>query len=173
MTLEGKSATDRIVSYIEGRSLEPDTLFTYGELTDALGHDVQLNRGPVYAASRRLETKHRRTLVCVPGRGYRLAHPSESADIGVKRIRRSERQVNKGAHTVRHTEIEALDQEARQRLYLVQSGMNALQREMREAKARLSGVERRVDRLEAKPPAASVSEIRELIRETLREMQGG
>ena len=151
MTPTWRSAATRLFEYIERTGMDPDTTYSYHELSAVVEQDITKNRSPVYQAIPLLEKQHKRTLVVVPTVGYRVAAANESPGLARRRVTRSQGQIRKGLHTARHTDESRLTQEERHELHRCQQGLEALRQEMARVKRRMGVVEGRLDELEAMP----------------------
>lgn len=151
MQITGQSDSRKLFDYLTESGLEPDTLYSKESLSAAIGKPIDENREPLYRAIRMLEKHHNRTMVCVFRQGYRVARANEVPDIATQRLRRASRQVTAGVHTVTHTDLAGLSQTERQRHDLCRAAMLAMQKELRQVKRRLTGVEERVEVLEQRP----------------------
>lgn len=93
---KGDVAEWRMV-YDHARTLQPGDLITYTELAAILGRDEvdpDKMRGPVRRAKKELRKRDRRTFVCVHTEGYRIAHPTEHADLAQLHGRKADRQID-------------------------------------------------------------------------------
>jgi hypothetical protein len=148
MQAEIQSRSRKLFEYIERSGLEPDTLYTHQQLSEVIGQPIAENRSPIYSAIRQLEKAHNRTLICVLGVGYRVARPSESRDIVDHRVSRATRQVRRGVHTARHTDMAGLSPEERKQHDQMRSGIVALERQMKQVRSQMNHLEARVDVVE-------------------------
>jgi hypothetical protein len=92
---DGISEARRLYDFL--CELPHGTTVTYDDFDKALGRDCRKQRGPILRAAAMLERDAKRTLVCERGVGYRIAHPSEHADLAVGRARKSRRVLNQAA----------------------------------------------------------------------------
>jgi hypothetical protein len=128
--IQEQSRSRRLLDHFVRVGLEPDTFYSYDSLSAVIEAPIQKNRSSVYQVIRWLEKFHHRTLVCVEGKGYRVARSNESPDIAAVRHKRAIRQIRKGRHTLDHTDTTALTQAERVRLDMVRSGTLALERDL-------------------------------------------
>ena len=98
---------------------EPGTIYTYGDLTEALseGTDREIDERVVGRAVRGARGKmldlHQRTTTCVPTVGYRVAKASEHKMIAVDHRRRSERQMSWAVQTLNNVRWNEMDENSR------------------------------------------------------------
>jgi hypothetical protein len=92
---DGVSEARRLYDFL--CELPHGTTVTYDDLDKVLGRDCRKQRSPILRAAAMLEKDAKRTLVCERGVGYRIAHPSEHADLAVGRVRKSRRVLNGAA----------------------------------------------------------------------------
>lgn len=165
MQITTQSDATRIYDYIKARSLEPGTLYSKSELTAVLGKPFDAYRTAIYSVIGRMERNDQRTLVCVTGVGYRVAHPSETATIAARRRKRAKGQITKGLRTVKGTDVSFLTQQERQELTSVMSGMAALEKDMKRIEKRIAIGEARIDALEQEDrlTAAEIHAFRDLL----------
>lgn len=112
--VDGRSNQEVLIQLVKGA--EPETLFTYEELAEALakGTDRKWARpdvcGVVRASRKRLLDEHSRTLRNVKGKGYKMAHASEHMELSLERRRRGESHMELGLKLltrVRENELDA------------------------------------------------------------------
>lgn len=110
---DGRS--DRRVVFELVQNAEPDTVFTYEELTDALsaGLDEQVPRERVYRAvgegNKTLLRERKRYLQVVPGTGYRVIHTSEAVSVALDKKGRASTYLRKGLEVLRNARLDELD----------------------------------------------------------------
>jgi hypothetical protein len=112
---KGDRAEWRIV-YDEIRKMASGDVLTYDQLSEILGRDFRLDRGPINRAMKELETADSRTLVCERGIGYRIAAATEHEHLARKHSTRSRRQLAKAASKARSADRSALSAEQARRL---------------------------------------------------------
>lgn len=84
--------------------------FTYAEILHETECDLmESDRQRVYSVNRILERDHRRTLLNLRGRGYKVAHPREHVEAMTIRKRRAGNQIELATRTGQATAIEMLD----------------------------------------------------------------
>lgn len=81
--------------YEELRTLEYNTLVSYGRISEILGRDSRVERGDIYRAQKELERHDHRTLICETNQGYRIANPSEHRIQADKHRKKSFRQLGR------------------------------------------------------------------------------
>jgi len=115
----------------------------FSVLDGALGRSFRKSRTPLYRAIHEFETSHGLTLVPRKNVGYIVAEPNDNIVVGTKRIKRSRRQLRKGAHTVGCTDRNELTKENRK----VQERMNAwFKFEIRRLTVRQAQTERKLQK---------------------------
>lgn len=83
--------------------------FTYAEILQETECDLlETDRQRVYSVNRILERDHRRSLLNIRGRGYKVAHPREHAESMTIRKHRAGKQIQLAARTGQATAIEQL-----------------------------------------------------------------
>ncbi len=94
------------------------TEFTYAEILQKTGCDLLEggNRQRVYTAIRRLERDHRRTLLNLRGRGYKVAKPAEHVEAMRVRAGRAKRHMSLARRTGDATPLDLLDDRERRAL---------------------------------------------------------
>jgi len=142
------SAAEQLYEAICLRGLEPEHLYPTSEIEAILGRSIQRSRSAVYGAARRLERFKRRTLVCVVGVGYKIAHPRDVPQVALDRLRRGRRQISRGKRTVDSQDVSVLTQQERQEGDLVRAGMLFLGRQMKRMDEQLQRHDERIGRLE-------------------------
>jgi len=116
---DGRSDVQVILEMLRGA--EPDTLFTYQQMADALGVgiDTEVTREKIQRAAvvaiKRLEEEEKRTATVMPRLGYRIARANEHSYIAGGRKRRGTRQLARGRHTLESTRLDELTQAERSR----------------------------------------------------------
>lgn len=156
---DGRS--DRQVVFELARDADPDTTFTYGQLTEALseGLDEPVPRERVYRAvgdgNKTLLRERKRYLQVVPGQGYRVIHTSEAVSVAMDKKGRASTYLRKGLDVLRNARLDELDQAQRtlhEGQLLVMAGLyEATERsEKRHDKAEslIADLQNRVTRLE-------------------------
>ena len=111
---DGRS--DRRIVYELVQDAEPETLFDYAQITEALqdGIDLPIRRDRVYravaAGNRTLQRERKRTLAPVPGRGYRIARADEHLSLAVVRKAKAETQLKAGIDLLRNVRLDELSE---------------------------------------------------------------
>lgn len=178
---ENKTETDTLYEFLEERCKEFGALITYPEIEAVLGRDLRSNRAPLYAAKRRLEAKMRRSLRCIPTRGYRVPNASEHVDMAGDRWSRAGGQLRRAQGELNGTDMGALSPDEIRRHDSVSRQNAALRAEVRDHRKKLaqhelwlSKLDNRVDRLERVPvPEAAQDDIRRMIAEELERRSKG
>lgn len=109
---DGRSNQQVLIDSVAGA--EPGTLFTYDQLSRILGFDdKRRTQSVVVSAQRRLLKEFCRTMMNVRGEGYRIAEAKEHMMLAHDCKRRSDVQLRKGLHILRHVKWEEMDEETR------------------------------------------------------------
>lgn len=114
---DGRS--DRRVIYDLAETAEPDTVFTYTELLEALqdGTDREITRAHVYAAvsaaNKGLLTEHKRYLGVVAGTGYRVIRADEQLGAALVKKDRATGYLKRGIELLRHARLDELTEAQR------------------------------------------------------------
>lgn len=114
---DGRS--DRQVIYDLTHTSEPDSLWTYDELADALevGLDGTVDRQRIYsavkAANRELLTRERRYLAVVKRKGYRMLRANEHLPVALNRKSSAVTQLARGVELLRNAKISELTEAQR------------------------------------------------------------
>jgi hypothetical protein len=86
--------------------------FTYAEILQETECDlVESDRQRVYSVNRILERDHRKSLMNIRGRGYKVAHPREHAEAMTIRKHRAGKQIQLATRTGQATAIEQLSEQ--------------------------------------------------------------
>lgn len=110
---DGRS--DRRVIYDLAENAEPDTVFTYNELIEALqeGTDREITRSHVYAAigaaNRNLLDEQKRYLGVVTGTGYRVIRADEQLTAALVKKDRANGYLKRGIDLLRNARLDELD----------------------------------------------------------------
>lgn len=114
---DGRS--DRKVIYDLAENAEPDTVFTYTELIDALQADTDrdITRAHVYAAvsaaNKGLLTDQKRYLGVVDGQGYRVIRADEQLGAALVKKDRANGYLKRGIELLRNARLDELDEAQR------------------------------------------------------------
>lgn len=81
------------------------------EQAESLGVDLRSDRTPIYRVISELEAREGRTLINIPGVGYRVAHAHEHVKLSKRRERRAAKQIRKAIATANATRREELTPE--------------------------------------------------------------
>jgi hypothetical protein len=81
------------------------------------------HRGPLYRLMKELEEDHGRTLIAIPGKGYRISHPTEHVDVCKSRRRRGKRQAQRAVTLIDHTDTEQLQAGQQSELLKIKSAL--------------------------------------------------
>jgi hypothetical protein len=140
---------------------DPDTTFTYLELTEALsdGLDQEVDRGRVYRAvgsgNKTLLRERKRYLQVVPGVGYRVIPTSEQLPVALIKKDRAQSYLEKGIELLRNARLDELDAAQRtlhEGQLLILAGLHQAVRESdkrhSKSEALIAELRERVDRLE-------------------------
>jgi signal transduction histidine kinase len=161
--VDGRSNQEVLVDYAIAASQDrPDHVFTYGDLSKALGVGVDrmFSREDVQQVVRLAKplmlTLHKRTFTNMPNVGYRLARASDHQAIAKAHTRRASRQVRHALLTMENARVDELTDAERElhnaqltinrRLYEEQRRIVARQQRQDDLIAQLAS---RVDQLEA------------------------
>lgn len=98
------------------RGHTPGTVIAYDALTAATGLSIYTIQRRIGRAIRELERTDQRTVVNVPGVGYRVAHAGEHIDLARRQLRLARRRVRRGGDIIEATNLEDLTCEERDRL---------------------------------------------------------
>lgn len=91
-------------------SADYGTEFSYAEILQKTGCDlVESDRQRIYTVVRRLERDHRRTLMNLRGRGYKVARPAEFVESARVRTGRAKRHVSLAKRTLDATPLDLLN----------------------------------------------------------------
>lgn len=110
---DGRS--DRRVIYDLAENADPDTVFTYAELIEALsdGTDREITRAHVYgavsAANRGLLTDRKRYLAVVADQGYRVIRADEQLSAALVKKDRANGYLKRGIDLLRNARLDELD----------------------------------------------------------------
>lgn len=156
---DGRS--DRMVVFDLARDAEPDTMFTYDALLEALseGLDTQVTQGRIYravsAGNETLLEERKRYLRVVPGKGYRVIHTSEAVSVALTKKGRAETYLKKGMKVLLNADLNELTPAQRtihegQMMVFAAFGTAIRESERRHAKSDqlIAELTRRVERLE-------------------------
>ncbi len=141
---DGRPEWQIVADLVASRGLGPGDVIAYEDLHEALDraegerHAVQQ---AVRFASRRMLADEKRCLVPVPGKGYKIAHPSEHLAVGKDREARGVRQFARAIQVYEKTPLDELT-DAQRELHLRTSML------AREAFAALDDHERRLRKIE-------------------------
>jgi uncharacterized protein YlxP (DUF503 family) len=114
---DGRS--DRRVIYDLAENAEPDTVFTYDELLQALqeGTEREIAFSHIYAAigaaNKSLLTEQKRYLAVVRGVGYRVIHASEQLGVALVKKDRAQNHLKRGIDLLRNARLDELDEAQR------------------------------------------------------------
>jgi hypothetical protein len=110
---DGRS--DRQVIFDLARDAEPDTGFTFDQLTAALSEGLasEVDRSRVYRAvadgNRTLLRERKRYLNNVPGVGYRVIYTSEAVSVALNKKGRAEAFLQRGLAVLKNARLDELD----------------------------------------------------------------
>jgi len=119
-------------------------LLSYEELAAQLGVDIAEMPRILAAANRAkrvLLREHMRTLVAVPGRGYKILHPNEMAGLATSFRRKSDRSIRRAIAVIKGTDDEHLTDAERARHYHVGMVLEALHDRQKDTEARVTRLE--------------------------------
>ena len=94
---------------------EKGTVIKYAQLSAVLGRDLLEARSPLYRAMQELEMKDSRSLINVPGVGYRITIAQEHEGLARKHHKKSRRQIAKSLMKIESADKSQLTREERQR----------------------------------------------------------
>jgi len=95
------------------KTKSPGDIVTYDDLSAAAGFDVIADRSAFYAAKKRLLENEKRSMVNVPGEGYRVASAVEHKTEAQRHQKRGKRQFGKAKNEVRNVRQDELTPEQR------------------------------------------------------------
>ena len=121
--------------------MEPGDLLTYEEMSEVTDRDIRRNRSALYSAQKHLELDGHRTLVCVPGKGYRVAYAGEHEHLATGHQRRARRQVVKARRRVTSANRGELSQIQRERMDVMESTLTRHEQLLRRNAARIDAVD--------------------------------
>lgn len=110
---DGRS--DRSVIYDLAEAAEPDTVFSYDELIDALrnGTDREITRAHVYgavgAANKSLLAYRKRYLGVISGTGYRVIRADEQLGVALVKKDRANGYLKRGIDLLKNARLDELD----------------------------------------------------------------
>lgn len=139
-------------------------VFSYAELSVAAGHDVQLNRGPLFQAIRRLELDNQRTAQCVRSVGYQIAEAREHRGIALSHKRKARRSVSRGLRKANAADLSRLTPQEHQALQATQIQFDSYQRMLTNHEGRLAKVERVTAEIQETRAADKALELEQLRR---------
>ena len=122
-------------------------VLTYEQLTELIGADSRINRGPIYAAQRHLENNNQRTIEVVKNIGYRIVAAIEHERLANKHRKKSRVQIRKARSRIRSANRSELPPEARARFEAQDNRLAALEQMHRAHDTRIKRLEE-IDREE-------------------------
>jgi hypothetical protein len=90
------------------RDLPIGSVVTYADLDSILGRSFIGNRSPIYRAIAELRVERSRSMINVPGDGYRVLHPKEHREQANTYRRRSRSSLSTAVEVVKSTDMELL-----------------------------------------------------------------
>lgn len=108
------------------RPLSPGAVITYEQITTLIERDVKYNRSAIERAREELEREDHRTLICVRGKGYRIATAAEHETLAHRHTARSRRQVTKAVSRIQSADRSALTAEQRSRFDQIETSLSRL-----------------------------------------------
>lgn len=102
-------------------TVEPGQVLTYEELSETAGKDIRQCRHRLYAAQKALERNDKRTLECVPRKGYRVVFAGEHERLAGQHRRRARKQIGRARRRVSSADRTQLAQDQRERLDVMAS----------------------------------------------------
>lgn len=138
---KGEIAQWRMV-YDNVRELEVDEMISIEDL-ELLYPAARTQRGPVQRAIRELEELHAKTLVPVRGKGYRVAHAREHADLAKRKHRSARRVMKRAVSKARSGDRSQLTPAERQRLDQIEMNLATQAAFMGRVEKRVVRVEQR------------------------------
>jgi hypothetical protein len=158
---DGRS--DRLVIFDLATDAEPDTIFKYEDLIDALSEGLpdedKVQRDRVYravaAGNQTLLRERKRYLQVVPDVGYRVIHTSEQLPVALIKKDRAQTYLEKGIELLRYadlSELTAAQRQLHEGQLLIMAGLHQAVRASDQRHARseqlIAELIKRVDRLE-------------------------
>jgi hypothetical protein len=102
-----------VALYEKLAELKPQETITYAELTAVAGFDVLADRSPLYSAFRQLSDKDKRSVINIPGVGYRIATAEEHMARSKHHQLKGKRQTRKAKRHVTNVHQEELTPQQR------------------------------------------------------------
>lgn len=124
------------------RPLPEGSLISYEQFEMMLGRDLRGDRAPIYRTQRQMLADDNRTLVNVPGVGYRISKPDEHEGLAVGYRKGARRKMKKAIRVIDGTDRSRLSAKASQRLTAVEVNMRAQDSMLRRTEARVSILEK-------------------------------
>lgn len=115
---DGRSNQQVLIDYVNAHP--PGRFYPYNELVKVLSSgaaqpfSIERTRAVVLQSQRRLLRESQRALMNVRGQGYRLAEAARHQELARKHERKSEVQLRKGLHLLKHVRWDEMDENSRQ-----------------------------------------------------------
>ena len=139
-----KSASELVYDLLSRRP-SPGEVFTYSELSEAMGRDSRSNRSAIYIASKRLGKSHERRLVCVTGHGYRIAEAHEHSVVAKSKAVIAKRRLGDAKSMLDHTRIGELNPEQKREHETTMGAIVAMRRDIARHERLIQGLSDDVD----------------------------
>lgn len=121
------------------------TEFTYAEILQETECDLmEGDRGRVYSVNRILERDHRKSLLNMRGRGYKVAHPRDHAGSMTLRKHRAGKQIELAARTGEATAIDRLNEQELRTFADTQVAISRVAQALQYHEKRLARIEKRL-----------------------------
>lgn len=130
-----KSVRKRIFGLVSDAEIHK--LFTYAQLSEAVGCDVSKNRAAIEGAGRDLLKVRGVGLVCVRGEGYQVMHPDEAPRLMRGKLDRAVGQIKKGQFISDNVDTAAMSETVKKGFSSVAHEMAVIGTEMKQAQRRL------------------------------------
>ncbi len=141
---DGRSDAQVIIDMV--KEAEPERIFTYREIIDALQQNtdrtfnVETARAAVYRSAHRLLKEQARTLQNIHNVGYRLAPARDHQKIALVRKQKADVQLKRGLQTLENVRWDEMDEQTRaahQGTLLIVSALYANQKAINDRMARI------------------------------------
>ncbi|WP_146607672.1 hypothetical protein [Spongiactinospora gelatinilytica] len=121
MTVRERGLPQWKIIYNEVKRHSRGEIITYDRMNELLDRDSRAQRHPIERAARELERVDHCTLICVRGKGYRIAQPGEHVGLAERHTVRSQRQLGRASRKIESADREQLSPEQAARLDAIQA----------------------------------------------------
>lgn len=136
--------------------------FTYAQILQKTECDLlDSDRQRIYSVVRILERDHRKSLLNIRGRGYKVAHPREHVEAMTLRKHRAGKQIELAARTGQATAIEQLSESELRTFADAQVAISRVAQALEYHEQRLARIEQQLGIAEAPAVEGEAEEIRE------------